>query len=272
MRSGSLCRERGLSLVELLIAVAILATALTPLLAIFVHGVQTAEKGNKMTIANNLARELAEEIRSQSFWEPSLMNHPTAKQSYFPIEGGSAQRFGLDTDSSPININDGYATNKSRYATLDDVDDYHGWCRGDNCNCAGLPASQTILCQDNTPLENYDGTKLSYTGFTRRVEIFNIFPTPQNNRPTQHSINLVKKLDPTTPSNTVYVDAPFQFFDLRDASFAQLTTSGTGTAKIFATGRSRLKVIRVIVEYQGSATSAVKVEDVSLAVQPLSEE
>jgi len=256
MRSGSLCRERGLSLVELLIAVAILAVALTPLLAIFVHGVQTAEKANKMTIANNLARDLAEEIRAQSFWEPTLMNSQTLKKGYFPYDNGAAQPFGLDTD-------DAYTTAKARQDTLDDVDDYNGWCRGDNCTCA----TGQVLCVDNTPFENYDGTKLPYTGFTRRVEIFNINPTRNKIKPAKHNVKMV-----TNYNDMAAADQPFQFFDLRETSFALLTTSGTGTAKTFAKGNSRIKVIRVVVEYSGTATSSVKVEDVNLAVQPLSEE
>ena len=257
-------RERGMSLIELLVAIAILAIALTPLLSLFLHALRASEKAHKMAIANNLARDLAEEIRSQGFWDPTYSEDQIEKEKYYPINT-SIQPFGVDTD-------DGYTVGTARYDALDDVDDYHGWCRGQDCDvfCVAIqaeitagvvPAGQINLCQDDYFLETYDGGVYNgkgnypnYPGFTRKVEVFNIYP---------HVTSII-------PEHNIQIGGdsrPFLFYDLRESKFPNLTSDGGVSAR----GMTRLKVIRVTVEYTGPATPDIQVEDVNLVVLPLSE-
>jgi prepilin-type N-terminal cleavage/methylation domain-containing protein len=137
---GRLHNTRGMSLIELLVAVAVLLVGIIPLLGLFLQSLQTVEKANKMTIANNLARDLSEEIRSRAFWDPDLANSADA-DSYFP-NTTVPEPFGLESGET-------FAYGDKRIEKLDDVDDYNGWCRGTDCDCTGKPAG---LCQDNTPI------------------------------------------------------------------------------------------------------------------------
>jgi Tfp pilus assembly protein PilV len=66
-------KEQGLSLVELLIAAVILVVALVPLMRVMMYALETGSRANKMTIATNLARDLAEEIRTQAYAEDYVL-------------------------------------------------------------------------------------------------------------------------------------------------------------------------------------------------------
>lgn len=253
--------QYGVSLVELLVAVAILGIALTPLLSIFVHALKTAEHSNKRTIALNLARDMQEEIRSKAFVEPDPPAPPAGSQ-YYPL-GTSMQPFGLDS-------NDGYSASVAR-TKLDDVDDYDGWCRGQDCTCVA-PQATDGRCRDNTPLEAYDGTKYEgrgyslYQGFTRMVQVFNILPnisTVRGGEPPEHSMDL--------GVGTYRSEDPFNFYDLRQENISKLMNDPTKGGRSVK-GRSRLKVIKVIVTYNGPVTAPVKVEDMALVVLPVSKE
>jgi prepilin-type N-terminal cleavage/methylation domain-containing protein len=62
MRGPARTDERGMSLVEVLIALAILALALLGLMPLFTSAVKTAASANQLTNANTLVREKFEEL------------------------------------------------------------------------------------------------------------------------------------------------------------------------------------------------------------------
>lgn len=254
----SATQEQGVSLIELLVAVAILAVGLTPLLSIFLHSLRASEKAHKMSIANNLARDMAEEIRSASFWEPDLMNDETEQEKYFPKKEDTAQP--VEFEEAPFIVD-----SDKRIYKFDDVDDYDGWCRGKECtDCTDYP---TGVCVDETYLETYDGQKYDgsggypdYTDFTRKVEVFNIFPHITSVVP-EHTLEFKNFTSPK----------PFLFYNLSEDVFPTLTTRVENGTTVHATGRTRLKAVKVTVQYTGRVSSPVGVEDYSLVVLPISE-
>jgi prepilin-type N-terminal cleavage/methylation domain-containing protein len=242
-------KQLGVSLIELLVALAILAIALVPLLSLFLHALKMTEHSNKRTIAINLARDMQEEIRSKEFAEP-----------YENALGGPSV-VGFEETS--------FGSSDTRLEKFDDVDDYNGWCRGQDCTCVD-PQLSDGRCVDGSPLEAYDGTTYDgrgyplYLGFTRMVEVYNIWPnvsTTSGREAPEHWIAL--------GSGSYRKDEPFNFFDLREENFPNLTScAAKGTSK----GNSRLKVVKVTVTYRGVVTPDVKIEDTALVVLPISRE
>jgi prepilin-type N-terminal cleavage/methylation domain-containing protein len=244
-------KQLGVSLVELLVALAILAIALVPLLSLFLHALKMTEHSNKRTIAINLARDIQEEIRSREFSEPdvSALGGPS-------VVGFEEAPFVIGTDS--------------RLTKLDDVDDYDGWCRGWHCTACGGGSSGDKLCVDDSPLEAYDGTSYDgkgyplYLGFTRMVEVYNIWPnisTTSGRETPEHWIEI--------GSGAHRQAEPFNFYDLREENFSNLTSCA---AKGSARGNSRLKVVKVTVTYRGPVTPDINIEDTALVVLPISRE
>lgn len=254
-------RQHGMTLVELLVAVAILAVGIVPLMSLFTQALKTGEHANKRMIAMNLARDLQEEIRSKAFWEPDGADIPSISSdtAYFPL-GTTAQPFGLE-EADFVNGTD------TRYGKFDDVDDYDHWCRGKECDeCPGTTAYQG-RCVEGSPLQSYDGELFQGTGyahyydFTRSVRIFNILPnistlvTATETRKGEEAREHVMKVGGD--------DKAFHFFDIRDENLDNLRVED---------GTSRLKVIRVTVKYTGPVTPPVEVEDIGLVVLPIREE
>lgn len=256
-------KQQGVSLVELLVALAILAVGLVPLLSLFTHALKTAEHANKRTIATNLARDMQEEIRSRAFSEPDDPDIPTLSSAtaYFPL-GTSALPFGLEEAD--------FADGDKRIEHFDDVDDYNHWCRGNQCDeCPGGSSAHEGRCWEGMPLEAYDGKKFQgagynhYQGFTRSVEVYNIYANistavvageiRRGDEPREHTmeIGLGDEIE------------PFNFYDLRDETLSDLRAPD---------GKSRLKVIKVTVTYTGAVTPHITVEDTGLIVLPVREE
>jgi hypothetical protein len=197
---------------------------------------------------------MQEEIRSKQFAEP-----------YVNALGGPAT----------VGFEEGaFGSTDTRIEILDDVDDYDGWCRGQDCDCTGITSG---VCVDDSPLEAYDGTTYDgagyphYQGFTRMVKVFNIWPNistrvvageaRRGNEPKQHQIEVGK--------DAYRTDEPFNFYDLREESFENLTSNySSGIAR----GNSRLKVVKVIVTYKGAVTPDIKIEDIALVALPVSRE
>jgi prepilin-type N-terminal cleavage/methylation domain-containing protein len=253
---GRLQNVRGMSLIELLVAVAILLVGIIPLLGLFLQSLQTVEKANKMMIANNLARDLSEEIRSRAFWDPEIANDSTVRDKFFP-NTTVPQPFGLGATST-IGISEAgetFAYGDKRIEKLDDVDDYNGWCRGANCDCTGKP---TGLCQNNTPLETYDGKKYGvdsgyppYFGFTRSVEVYNILPGDKD------KVSFSNFSTHQVPVGMRNYTTTFRFFNLQDDRLQSAGVRGTPC-------RTFVKVIKVTVEYKGKVVPYLKVDDLNL--------
>ena len=279
-------KSQGVSLVELLVALAILGVALIPLLGVFTHALKTTEHSNKRTLAINLARDLQEEIRSRAFAEPDLPTLGSGLSPYFP-NGTTPFPFGCEECASAA-----FGASDQRLARFDDVDDYDGWCEGKDCKDSDTTCSATKktwgLCGTgiHPNLQAYDGEQYigqgypRYQGFTRRVEVFNIFQnastavTAGQSRggwdPLRHNmlIGLPTGDPPRRPSK------PFNFYYLsnnaligNDTVFLRARNHPTAVKHL-----TRLKVVKVTVTYTGAVTPDIKLEDVALATMPVSKE
>ncbi|MFH1238665.1 MAG: prepilin-type N-terminal cleavage/methylation domain-containing protein [bacterium] len=133
---------KGLTLVEILIAIVILAVALVPLIGVFTSGVKQSGVSQKMTIAYNLGQDLMEEIRSKQFDENIL--NPTV-----PNQLGPERR-------------------EYRYSTTnpyDDVDDYNGYSES--------PPTE----EDGTVMTIYQGFSRSVVVEYVNINDFNVVST-----------------------------------------------------------------------------------------------
>ncbi len=63
-------RQRGFTLIEIIIATAVMALALVAVLQVFSLGVSSARRSQKSTIAVTLARNVMEEVASRDLLEP----------------------------------------------------------------------------------------------------------------------------------------------------------------------------------------------------------
>lgn len=72
MRRSNLTKERGLTLIEILVAISILALALLGLAPLFTNSVRTNASSNQLTNANTLAREKLEELSGYPRNDPRL--------------------------------------------------------------------------------------------------------------------------------------------------------------------------------------------------------
>jgi len=84
MRRPTRVDERGMSLVEVLVALTILALALLGLMPLFVGAVKTAASANQLTSANTLVREKLEELSGYPRNDPRIAVPPGANSATFP--------------------------------------------------------------------------------------------------------------------------------------------------------------------------------------------
>jgi len=73
MRRGNLTRQRGLTLIEILVALSILALAVLALAPLFTISIRTNASSNQLTNANTLARGKLEELSGYPRNDPRLM-------------------------------------------------------------------------------------------------------------------------------------------------------------------------------------------------------
>lgn len=247
-------QEQGLSLVELLIAAAILVIGLVPLMRVMMYALNTGSRANKVTIATNLARDLTEEIRTQAYAEDYVIFNRASGCDYkihYPVTT-TPQCFGLETGEDPTQTR----SKGGRIKVFDDVDDYNGWCRGRACT-GGYK-----------PLETFDGHAYdgsegypSYHNFTRRVRIFNLDLMSRN-------VAYFKR-DPFALYTSTNYTQPIKRYLFDNWSTVLIYKSGSTTQR--ATGSSSIKQIEVTVTYDGTDTSGIQVVDVSYVVMPISE-
>lgn len=253
-------KEQGMSLIELLVAVVILLIGIIPMMRVFVYELYTVNRANKMVIATNLARDMAEEIRSRHFCEELADPQSTAYQNVFPWTNsmtlpGIRQSFGLE---ETYTSNGG--GNGGRIAAFDDVDDYDGWCRGIDCGTG------------YQPLETFDGRRYNgsagypdYNRFTRRVRVRNVYASPDQ----EYWADPFASTGAT--SSSVMRIKRFNFENWtskRCADDTRVAVDCGATAAIDGTGYTRLKIIEVIVEFDSGSVKDLEVKDVSLAVLP----
>ncbi|GAK57417.1 hypothetical protein U27_04384 [Candidatus Vecturithrix granuli] len=247
-------QEQGLSLVELLIAATILIIALVPLMRVMMYALDTGSRANKITIATNLARDLAEEIRTQAFAEDYVIFNRATGCDYktnYPVTS-NPQCFGLETGEDPAQTR----SKGGRIKVFDDVDDYNGWCRGRDC-AGGYKPLETFDGHAYNGTEGYP----SYHNFTRRVRI--------------HNLDLIArqvasfKRDPFESYTSTNYTQPIKRYLFDNWSTVLIYKSGSTTER--ATGLSSIKQIEVTVTYDGTDTGNIKVVDVSYVVMPISE-
>ncbi len=245
-------KNRGVSLIELLVAVAILMLGAVPMIRVIMYGLEVTNRAHKTTLATNLAREMAEEIRSQAFSEEYVYLSRDGScdiETRYPESLTVAQCFGLESGESSDT-----AANEGRIAVFDDIDDYNGWCRGEECEGT---ASIPLNGGPQSALEDYDGTQHGSDSlwFTRRVRIHNL--TVAN----QEISSFYKDPFPLYTSTDNRQDIKRYNFE----NWSSLTRFDDGSS---ATGLTWLKRIEVRVTYNGPSVKGIEVLEVSHAVMP----
>ncbi len=96
--------ERGMSLVEVLVALTILALALLGLFPLFLGAVKTAASANQLTSANTLVREKLEELTGYPRNDPRLAVPVGANSAIFPndLPSGYKPSTGAVCGSPPL--------------------------------------------------------------------------------------------------------------------------------------------------------------------------
>lgn len=115
--------KRGFTFLEIVLAVALLAVALPPLLHLFAETAVTGAKVDSLPRASALASELMEEIKSRKFDELASKNG----------NGNWSTSLGIDAGEN--------AANKS---TFDDVDDFNGWSQNFGPNFSNYTATVSV--------------------------------------------------------------------------------------------------------------------------------
>ncbi len=258
--------EQGMSLVEVLVAAVILLIALVPLMRVLMYGLETGNRANKMTLATNLARDIAEEMRSQAFSEEFVRVQldsgclGVSNQTVYPYSDSLAQCFGLESDESVAT-----ATNGGRILVFDDIDDYGEWCRGDCNDTPDDPSDDTFLETFDGYLYNGSQGYPAYNGFTRRVRVHNLSAVDAEISVDGSGDSEPFEADPF-PDYTSGGDKTLMLIRrYRFDNWSSLTRSGT----TFLGGLTPLKRIEVTVTYDGIGAADVEVVDVSYAVMPL---
>lgn len=239
--------NRGVSLIELLVAVTILLIGTIPLLRVIMFGLETGNRANKLTIATNLARDMAEEIRTQAFSEEFVYGGSKSIDNVYKKKPDNPQSFGLESGETGATAK----PKKGRIGVFNDVDDYNGWCRGKDCSGS------------YQALETYDGYRYNgsdgyppYFGFTRRVRVHNL--DVGGDRPL-HEFYADPFESYTSTDNTQFIKR----YDFQNWSSLTEKTDGTD-----ATGLTPLKRVEITVTYEGPVVKGVNVVDVSYVVMP----
>jgi prepilin-type N-terminal cleavage/methylation domain-containing protein len=111
-------KEKGFSMIELLISTVIFSMGVLSLAQVFILGVNTIHKSKFQIRATNLAREMMEEIQSKAFDETMVGLDPSAQQ--IPT---SFTNYAVSEDTTSGFPLDAGEPNGLRSA-FDDIDDY----------------------------------------------------------------------------------------------------------------------------------------------------
>jgi len=121
--------NRGFTMIELVLAIVVMAIALPPLMRLFSETAVTAAQVDRIPAAASLASELMEEIKSRKFDELSDK-----------VNGNWSTTLGSDT---------GEGTTK---ANFDDVDDFNGWTQSFAAPFADYSATVSVAYVSYTDL------------------------------------------------------------------------------------------------------------------------
>ncbi len=241
-------QERGVSLVELLVAMTILVIGIVPLMRVMMFSLRTVNRARVTSTATNLSRGMGEEIRMKAFSEEFTVDFSGDPDDYYPVTD-DAQSFGTEETS--------YSAGDARFYTFNDVDDYDNWCRGPECVCGSeTPAD---LCSSAALVETYDGHVYDgsagypdYRRYTRQVRVFNL-----------------DAIEDESYSRAPYENLSGVMVEINRYNFEE-TNYYNHTAD--ATGLSPIKIIEVTVSFSataGIATEEMTLKDVSISVMPL---
>ncbi|MBD3306215.1 hypothetical protein GF339_07485 [candidate division KSB3 bacterium] len=255
-------QEKGITLVELLVAVVILLIGIVPMVRVLIFALETGNRARKITVATNLARDMAEEIRMQAFSEEFVraVNQCDliGTNPVYPYSDTNPQCFGRESGEDPAQT----TSQGGRIKVFDDVDDYDDWCRGDCSNTADD-------LSDDTYLETYDGYQYDgtqgyppYLGYTRRVRIHNL---ELSNR---HIKQFTR--DPFPGYTSEVNDKLIRRYRLdEDAGFNNWSSLTDDTSGNHMQGLTPFKRIEVTVTFHGPGVQGVEIQDVSYAVMPV---
>ena len=141
---------KGFTLIEVILAITVIAIALPSLLALFSETAVTVARTDRLPAATTLAVELMEEIKSLKFDEMA--------------EKAS------DNWSTTLGPDTGEGTNKSLY---DDVDDFNGWTQNFSSPFADYSASVSVAYVAanllNTPLTIPGSVPSNWTPSYKRI-------------------------------------------------------------------------------------------------------
>lgn len=240
-------QERGVSLVELLVAMTILVIGIVPLMRVMMFSLRTINRARVTSTATNLSRGMGEEIRMKAFAEEFTIDFSGDREHYYPVTE-TAQTFGTEET--------GFSAGDARFYTFNDVDDYNNWCRGPECVCSNITPS--ALCSTSL-LETYDGHVYNgnngypdYRRYTRKVRVFNLDAIEDESYRRAPYENL--------SGVTVAINR----YNFEETNYHNHTAD--------ATGLSPIKIIEVTVSFtatKGIATEEMTLKDVSIAVMPL---
>lgn len=161
-------RENGFTMVEILVSTVIFSLGILSLGQVFVLGVNTINQTKFQIRANNLARQLMEEIESKAFDETMVGQDPTEKRdpssfTDYKVSGNPESGFPRDQ-----------AENQNNRGTLDDIDDYANYSTNSMQEDRNFKCSITVVyAQDNnlngpasTTRTNYKRIKVTISSLT----------------------------------------------------------------------------------------------------------
>lgn len=152
--------NRGITLIETIIAVAVLCVALLPLVSVFILGTKGMVGIDKANVAMQLARELMDEIKDK-YWDE--WNSPYKETGEDTDLRWRKEVAVPKKDRSQVGPDKG----ERRRGQFDDIDDYDGWKEG----WRGWPGYPEYLMNING--KPYDGKygRPDYTRYKRRVRV-----------------------------------------------------------------------------------------------------
>jgi len=105
-------KSKGLTLTEILISIALIATTIIIMIQIFISGLEAIQKGNKYTLATNLAKDKMEKVRELDYSKINFTDSPW-------LQDEVKNALIIDTNISSENIYPGANNIKYKIVTIE---------------------------------------------------------------------------------------------------------------------------------------------------------